>query len=168
MRLVLITSFFILLSSFCFGQTGLLPEDLYESLKNQEDMIILDIRSDEQYSEAEKILESIHIPFEKLATELKARGLAYSKNIIVYDRTGNVGRIAVSFLKKMLYTNVHYVMGGYLAWKDNLARIKSGIPENEPIPYATSNAVVLDSLYQETSADSLVEMEEDAGLYDTD
>ena len=161
MRFILANIVLLLLTSFVFAQTGMLPEELYDCLQNQEDILILDIRADEQYSEIDKIPESINIPFEKLATELKARGLSYSKKIVVYDRTGNIGRIAVSFLKKMLYTNVYYVIGGYIAWKDNLDRIEKSIPENETVPYATTNDVVLDSLYNEIPVDSLISAEDE-------
>ncbi len=156
MRFLLLSAVFLMLSSSLFSQSGMLPEELYTVLQNKEDILILDIRTDEEYSESEKIPEAVHIPFRKLAMELKARGLEYNKRIVVYDRTGNIGRIAVSFLQKMLYTNVRYLMGGYLAWQDNMKKMESNIPAYEEVPFAATNNMVKDSLNHEISVDSML------------
>lgn len=139
-----------------FAQNGILPEELDSLINKKEDILILDIRPDYEYSENNQIPEAVHIPYEMLALELKKRGLDFSKSVIVYDKTGNIGRLAASFLRKMGYQNVRYIIGGLYAWDDYVTRKEKDIKVMTELPFGASNEVIKDSSNKEIPVDSLL------------
>lgn len=90
------------------------PEEVKEKEKNNEEFIILDVRTDEEYKEGH-IKGSIHIPVaeleERAIKELKDK----NEQIFIYCRTGNRSETASKMLIKLKYKNV-YDLGGIYSW----------------------------------------------------
>lgn len=81
-----------------------------EILKNNSNIIILDVRSIQEYNEGH-INGAINIPLSEIKT--KAPNLInYSDTIITYCKMGSRSKKAVSVLNKLGYKNVYTLAGG--------------------------------------------------------
>lgn len=144
-------------TSIGFSQRGMLPEQLDSLIQNKAEILIIDVRPDYEYKEADQVTDAVHIPYEMLALELKKLGLEYSKQVIVYDRSGNIGRLAANFMRKMGYINVYYIFGGLYAWNDYVAKktsVKTEILAEQP--FGSTNEVMKDSLLKDIPVDSAI------------
>ena len=89
------------------------PEEVYKIIKNNEDYLIIDVRSAEEYAEGH--IESAKlIPVSELGDRLDE--LPNDKPIIVYCRSGGRSRSAASILIENGFGNV-YDMGGIKDWQ---------------------------------------------------
>ena len=89
------------------------PEEVYKIIKNNEDYLIIDVRSAEEYAEGH--IESAKlIPVSELGDRLDE--LPDDKPIIVYCRSGGRSRSAASILIENGFGNV-YDMGGIKDWQ---------------------------------------------------
>ena len=104
--------------------TDIKPEAAKERLENEKGIILLDVRTIEEYTE-KHIPGSILIPVDEIQS--KASELLPDKNaeIIVYCRSGRRSVTASEELIKMGYTNV-YNLGGINDWS---YETESGAPE---------------------------------------
>ncbi len=100
--------------------TKMIPEinvdQLKKKLENQKDIILLDVRFEEELNYG-KIKYSIMIPLPELPNKLNLIENYKNKEIIVYCRSGNRSAKATEFLLKSGYKNVKNLIGGILAWK---------------------------------------------------
>lgn len=152
-----VTLLICLFFSSVFSQNGILPEELAQLMAEQTDMLIIDLRPDYEYSENDKIADAVHIPYEQLAIELKKRGLDYSKFIILYDRSGNISRLAANFLWKIGYAKVRYIYGGLYAWLDFQSKKGQNQVLPDSLPFGTTENVIKDSLGREIPVDSILQ-----------
>ena len=102
------------------GYQKITPTALKERLDKGEKLIIVDVRTKEEYDSGH-IANSLLIPYDEI--EKKAPALLTDKNaaIIVYCRTGRRSEIAAKALIGMGYTNVAD-MGGISDWKYGLEK----------------------------------------------
>lgn len=100
--------------------TKITTEDAKEIIDKEEDIIILDVRSESEYKEGH-ITDSILIPVDKL--EDKAENILKEKDqkVLIYCRSGNRSAKAADILSKMGYTNV-YDFGGINNWTYEVER----------------------------------------------
>lgn len=100
------------------------PEDAKERLDNEKGIILLDVRTLEEYTE-KHIHGSILIPVDEIPS--KAAEILTNKNdeIFVYCRSGKRSVTASKALVKMGYTKV-YNLGGIIDWP---YETESGVPE---------------------------------------
>jgi rhodanese-related sulfurtransferase len=89
------------------------PKDAYERLKSKEDIILLDVRTQEEYEE-KHIPNSINIPLNLLA-QVEKKLPDKNKTIFVYCLSGSRSATASKLLSKFGYTNI-YNMGGINSW----------------------------------------------------
>jgi rhodanese-related sulfurtransferase len=155
-ELLFTTVFLFLITLSGFAQSGILPEELDSLIQNKSNILIIDVRPDYEFQESNQIPEAVHIPYEMLAIELKKRGLEFSKPLVVYDRSGNIGKLAANFLRKMGYIHVRYIYGGLYAWEDYQTKKESGVSMTPELPFGASNDVIKDSSQKEISVDSLL------------
>lgn len=96
---------------------SLKPKALLKFLKEREDWLILDIRSQEQYAK-EHLRNSINISF----TDLDAHyhDLPLNKKIIVVDEVGHRSFLACRFLKMKGIQDVQRLFGGMEEWTETV------------------------------------------------
>ncbi len=106
------------------------PGDVAKKIENQEDFILLDVRTPQEYEEVH--LENVLLlPVEELSQQtLNVIGLGQDKKdqeIIIYCRSGARSKIAYDVMKSLGYTNITSVAGGMVHWQeDNYPFTESG------------------------------------------
>lgn len=102
------------------GYQKITPAVVKERLDKGEKLIIVDVRTKEEYDDGH-IPNSLLIPYDEI--EAKAATLLPDKNasIIVYCRSGRRSEIAAKSLMKLGYTNVAD-MGAISDWKYGLEK----------------------------------------------
>lgn len=102
------------------------PWDVEESLNNNEDLILLDIREADEFNSA-KIANSINVPrgllegacdwgYDDTVPELAA---GRDKDIIVICRSGNRSALAAYTMKLMGFTHAKSLKTGLRGWNDS-------------------------------------------------
>lgn len=80
-------------------------------LKNDENCILLDVRSPQEYKEGH-LEGSINIPLYNLANDIDVTVKNKNFPIIVYCQTGNRSKNAVKILSKKGYKELYNIAGG--------------------------------------------------------
>ena len=98
------------------------PGDVAEKIKNNEEIILLDVRTPEEYEEIH-LENAFLLPVQQLSQQsLNEIGLDESmkdKEIILYCRSGARSKTAHSIMESLGYTNVKSVSGGILHWEED-------------------------------------------------
>ncbi len=95
----------------------LTQEEWVEQLKQDENAVILDVRTPEEVEEG-YIPDAINIDFYQGQTFLdELENLDKSKNYYVYCRSGNRSGQACTLMNKMGIANAYNLMGGMLEWE---------------------------------------------------
>ena len=94
-------------SKIMFDSNGFLTKEAIKNLQTEDDYIILDVRTKEEYVE-KHIVDSILIPYDEISA--KTINIDKNKIILVYCRSGRRASTAVEKLKDLGYTA--YNMGG--------------------------------------------------------
>ena len=90
------------------------PEEAYKRLESEEDIILLDVRSQGEYEE-QHIPGSISIPVNELEKRAEAELTDKNADIIVYCASGKRSTSAANILAGLGYSKV-YNMGGIMDW----------------------------------------------------
>jgi len=93
--------------------TTISVEEVYEIIENNEDFLILDVRTLEEYDEGH-ILGVVLIPVDELEDTLNK--LTKDKPIIVYCKAGIRSNIAANILINNGFTHVYDMSGGITEW----------------------------------------------------
>jgi len=120
------------------------PGDVADKIKNGEDIILLDVRTLEEYEEIH-LKNALLLPVEELSGQsLSGIGLgenAKDKEIIIYCRSGARSKIAYDIMNSLGYTNIKSSAGGMIHWQeDNYPFTESG--EYEGVIIKTKKDVV--------------------------
>jgi phage shock protein E len=91
-------------------------EDVKKAIDEKVDCILLDVRTQEEYSRG-KIAGSINIPVDKIESDILSRIPDTSAKIYVYCLSGSRSIHAVQILTNLGYSNVCNVISGLLAWR---------------------------------------------------
>ena len=95
------------------------PNVFSEMKKNQDDILVLDVREDWE-REVSKITPSTHIPLGEFASpsgpELPSE-FSTDKKIVIYCKAGVRSRMACEALKEKGFNNLYNLSGGILNWK---------------------------------------------------
>jgi len=98
------------------------PGDVADKVKNKEDIILLDVRTPEEYKEVH-LGNAILLPVQELSAQSLADiGLgenAKDKEIIIYCRSGARSKTAYAIMKSLGYTNIKSVVGGMVHWEED-------------------------------------------------
>lgn len=101
--------------------TDITVEEAHETVEaNPEGIILLDVRTEEEYNAEHIYVEGVeveHIPLSELENRLGE--LEKSKTIIVYCKTGSKSRTANEILVKHGFEHVYNMLGGINAWRIN-------------------------------------------------
>lgn len=106
------------------------PGDVVEKIKNKEDIILLDVRTPEEYAEIH-LKDALLLPVQTLSAQsLSEIGLgenAKNKEIIIYGRSGSRSKTAYDIMESLGYTNIKSIAGGMIHWQeDNYPFSESG------------------------------------------
>ena len=82
-------------------------------IKNNEELIILDVRRPNEFKES-RIINSINIPVEEIEWELEELEEFKNKPILVYCKIGVRSSVACNFLEEEGFTNLYNLRGGIL------------------------------------------------------
>lgn len=121
------------------------PAESYEIITNNEDYIILDVRTQEEYNEGH-LAKALLIPVDEL--EGRIDELDQNNPIIVYCRSGGRSNRAANILIKNGFAKV-YDMGGIMSWQEEgfPVVIESNTEEILEFEFiAVDDAVMLSSL----------------------
>jgi rhodanese-related sulfurtransferase len=111
----------LLIFGFSFAYQDLNAKQFYEMMQKEKDVIILDVRTPQEYQEG-YISNAINIPVQILGQQLDKLNNFKDKKILVYCRSGHRSAIASQILDKAGFKNVYNLKGGLFEWK------ASGLP----------------------------------------
>lgn len=106
------------------------PSDVVKKVRADEDVILLDVRTLEEYEEVH-LENALLLPVQELSQEtLTSIGLGEDmkdKEIIIYCRSGARSQTAYNIMESLGYTNIKSVAGGMVHWQeDQYPLIESG------------------------------------------
>jgi len=90
-------------------------QDLASRLNNKEDLLVLDVRTPEEYVQDGHVPGSVLIPLPELAVRMNE--VPKDKPVACFCRSGNRSQVACDMLRQQGYTNVTNVLGGIGAWR---------------------------------------------------
>jgi len=91
-------------------------EEVKSAIEAGEDIVLLDVRTPEEYSRG-KIEKSINIPLDEIAATALDKLPDKSKNIYVYCLSGSRSMMAAEELVNLGYEHVYNIESGLLAWR---------------------------------------------------
>jgi len=98
------------------------PGDLAEKITNNEDIILLDVRTPEEYEEVH-LENALLLPVQELSQQSLAKvGLgddSKDKEIYLYCRSGARSKTAYDIMSSLGYTNIKSVAGGMVHWEED-------------------------------------------------
>jgi len=106
----------LLIFGFSFAYQDLNAKQFYEMIQKEKDVIILDVRTPQEYQEGH-ISNAINIPVQILGQQLDKLNNFKDKKILVYCRSGNRSAIASQILDRAGFKNVYNLKGGLFEWK---------------------------------------------------
>ena len=93
-------------------------QELKVMLDNNEDFLLLDVRTENEVLVSKISDKSIHIPMNEIPNRLT--DLDSNKEIIVYCKSGKRSAKVCEYLKNNNYTNIKNLSGGILAWAEQI------------------------------------------------
>jgi rhodanese-related sulfurtransferase len=111
----------LLIFGFSLAYQDLNAKQFYEMMQKEKDVIILDVRTPQEYQEGH-ISNAINIPVQILGQQLDKLKNFKDKKILVYCRSGHRSAIASQILDRAGFKNVYNLKGGLFEWK------ASGLP----------------------------------------
>jgi rhodanese-related sulfurtransferase len=84
---------------------------LQNMMKNDHTVILIDVRSKQEFSEGH-LLGAINIPLNEFKQTINQLNQNKKQTIIVYCQMGGRSSKAINLLKKMGYTNIYQLKGG--------------------------------------------------------
>jgi len=95
----------------------LAQEALLEKMSVAEEVVLLDVRTQKEYSEG-FIPGAINIPHDELEARIAELEGARGKEIVVYCRSGRRSDIALGLLQKAGFGKVYHLEGDFLGWTE--------------------------------------------------
>lgn len=98
------------------------PSVVVEKIKNNEDIVLLDVRTPEEYEEIH-LENALLLPVQNLSqdslNQIGLGGSAKDKEIIIYCRSGARSKTAYDIMNSLGYTNIKSVAGGMIHWEED-------------------------------------------------
>lgn len=98
------------------------PGDVVEKIQSKEDIILLDVRTPEEYEEVH-LENALLLPVQQLSAQsLREIGLGENmkdKEIYIYCRSGARSKTAYNIMESLGYTNIKSVAGGMIHWEED-------------------------------------------------
>ena len=121
------------------------PGDVVKKVRSNEDVILLDVRTLEEYEEVH-LENALLLPVQELSQQtlnkISLGDNAKDKEIILYCRSGARSQTAYNVMKSLGYTNIKSVAGGMTQWQeDKYPLTESGEYKGIEIDTDSENAV---------------------------
>ena len=97
--------------------TLLTPDKAKELISQTPDLVIIDVRTPEEFREGH-IKKAKNMPLDELQADLEKKPLKKDTPILLYCRTGHRSRTATKILDKLGYEKIYDLRGGYVSWQD--------------------------------------------------
>lgn len=111
------------------------PKDLYTSIQNEENIIVLDVRELIDRSEGQIYADDYFaITRGNLEFYVMAQIKDTNANLVTFCRAGKRGALAAQTLKKLGYKNVRYLKGGLRSWAKAGYPIETAIGVTRLVP----------------------------------
>ena len=119
------------------------PGDLVEKLQNGEEVVLLDVRTEEEYAE-NRLAGAILVPLQKLSVEtLNDAGISKDKEVYIYCRSGSRSKQAYDLMTALGYTDIKSVAGGIVHWQeDNYPFTEVGEHNGQKIETKITNKII--------------------------
>ena len=115
--IALFVFYFLYTKGYIFANfEKLSPREAYEMIKKDKDVIILDVRTPEEYNNDGHIKNAILIPLDELKNKVDELKKFKNKKILVYCRSGHRSVSASRFLSNLGF-KVYNLNGGIIGWK---------------------------------------------------
>jgi len=111
--------YYLYMKGYIFANfKNITPKEAYQILKKRgNEVILIDVRTPQEYQQDGRIKGAILIPLDKLGEKVEdLKEYKNSKTLIVYCRSGNRSVIASRFLSNLGF-KVYNIKGGINAWK---------------------------------------------------
>ncbi|MFT7052547.1 MAG: phage shock protein E [Psychromonas sp.] len=107
----------LLFSSFCHAQVSQIePQQLIKQIQNEQLLIILDVRTEDEYTQGH-IKGAINIPYDQLL-KYQDKITAYKdQQVILYCRSGRRAEIAAGTLQALGFTKLIDLNGHIILWE---------------------------------------------------
>ena len=103
------------------SNTQLSQDQAYQQLKNDSSITLLDVRTEEEYTEDGHIAGSVNVPLHLLPVNVAKALPDKNAQIFVICYSGARASDAVNYLKRLGYTKV-FNIGGVATWRYGLTR----------------------------------------------
>jgi rhodanese-related sulfurtransferase len=90
--------------------------ELATRLDRGDDLLVLDVRSPEEFTQDGHVAGATLIPLPDLAMRIKE--VPTNRPIACFCRSGNRSQVAADLLRKNGYANVTNVLGGIISWRE--------------------------------------------------
>jgi len=104
---------------FNFGRNQLSQEEAYKQLKSDKNIILIDVRTIEEFEEDGHIEGSINVPLHTVPTEFIKVAPNKDAKIFIICYSGARASDATAYVKRLGYTDVHNI-GGVSTWRYGL------------------------------------------------
>lgn len=98
------------------------PGIVEEKIKDGEDIILLDVRTPEEYADVH-LENALLLPVQELSqqslTDIGLGADMKDKEIIIYCRSGSRSKTAYNIMESLGYTNIKSVAGGMIHWEED-------------------------------------------------
>lgn len=92
------------------------PEKVHETLQNNENAILIDVRTPQEFN-ASHARESLHVEPVDFSKDIEDKRPYMNQPVFVICQTSQRAAMAAKMLKKLGFTNVAVVEGGLKKWK---------------------------------------------------
>ena len=93
-------------------------QELKSMLDNNEDFILLDVRTDNEVLISKISKKSYHVPMNDIPSRINE--LDSNKEIIVYCKSGKRSARVYEYLNNNKFSNIYNLKGGILAWSNEI------------------------------------------------
>lgn len=124
------------------------PGDVVKKVRANEDVVLLDVRTLEEYEEVH-LEDALLLPVQELSQEaLTGIGLGEGmkdKEIILYCRSGARSQTAYNIMESLGYTNIKSVAGGMIHWQEDQYPLTESGAYTGPMMMSESNDTPIES-----------------------
>ena len=93
-------------------------QELEDMIKNNNDFILLDVRTENEVLVSKISDKSYHIPMNDIPSRISE--LDNNKEIIVYCKSGKRSARVCEYLSNNKFSNIYNLKGGILAWSNEI------------------------------------------------
>jgi len=114
-----------LITTWLVSAKDISQTQLQQIMKNDKQVVLLDVRTVEEFEEAH-IPNAINIPHKELEARLAELSGAKNTQVVIYCRSGRRAEVARQLLVKSGFNQLDHLSGDFNEWSSNNLPIKIG------------------------------------------